>query len=227
MMARYYDPDTGRFLSADPHATEMNQYAYASNNPVAMKDSAGLYTCTASGDVCDTVEKALQEIRSGAAAKQTTDRTKGALVHILSAYGAKNERNGISITSNPSSTPAVTTFNDDKTATVNFDIVKIDEAIGPSRPGYDNRLEFAAAVVHEGQHLYDQSYRVSDLHYRSEVEFSEKHAFNTQSLFNESVRNISAWHLWQPGMSPDDMSNAVHFMGQKAADELCKRRQCK
>lgn len=229
MMARYYDPDTGRFLSTDPQATEMNQYAYASNNPVAMKDSTGLYTCTASGDVCDKVEKALQEIRSAAAAKQTTDRTKGALVHVLSAYGAKNERNGVSITSNPSATPAVTTFNDDKTSTVNFDMAKMDEAIGPNGPGYDNGLEFAAAVVHEGQHLFDQnqSNRPFDLHHRADVELSEKHAFNTQALFNESVRNISAWHLWQPGMSPDDMSNAVHFMGQKAADELCKRRQCK
>ena len=81
--------------------------------------------------------------------------------------------------------------------------------------------------MHEGQHLYDQSSRIFDLHYRSDVELSEKHAFNTQGLFNESVRNISAWHLWQPGMSPDDMSNAAHFMGQTAADELCKRRQCK
>lgn len=81
--------------------------------------------------------------------------------------------------------------------------------------------------VHEGQQLYDQSSRIFHLHYPSDVELSEKHAFNTHGSFNESVRNISAWHLWQPDMSPDDMSNAAHFMGQTAADELCKRRQCK
>jgi RHS repeat-associated protein len=41
LRARYYDPETGRFLARDP--LEFNQrYAYAGNNPVAYTDPAGL-----------------------------------------------------------------------------------------------------------------------------------------------------------------------------------------
>jgi RHS repeat-associated protein len=41
LRARYYDPETGRFLARDP--MEFNQrYAYAGNNPVAYTDPSGL-----------------------------------------------------------------------------------------------------------------------------------------------------------------------------------------
>jgi RHS repeat-associated protein len=226
MMARYYDPDTGRFVSVDPQATEMNQYSYASNNPVAMKDSTGLYTCTASSDVCDKVEKALQEIRSAAAAKQTTDRTKGALLNVLKAYGTKNDGNRVAITGDASSSPASTTHNDDGSTSVNFDLNQLDEIIGPNGPGYDNNLEFASAVVHEGQHLADPRGGMFDPSKRTGVELREKHAFTTQGFFNESVRNISAWHLWRPGISPDQMRDAAQINGQAAADAICKQRHC-
>jgi len=226
MIARYYDPDSGRFLSADPQATEMNQYSYASNNPLTWKDPTGRYTCKASEDVCDKVEKALQEIRSAAAAKQTTDRTKSALVNVLKAYGTKNDGNRVAISADPSSSPASTTHNDDGSMTVNFDLRQLDEIIGPSGPGYDNNLEFASAVVHEGQHISDSDGHSFDLGKRIGVEYSEKHAFTTQGFFNESVRSISAWHLWQPGISPDQMRNAAQTNGQAAADAICKQRHC-
>ncbi len=49
MNARYYEPATGRFIQADsmvfgtdqPHATELNRYAYAANNPVMFNDPSG------------------------------------------------------------------------------------------------------------------------------------------------------------------------------------------
>ncbi|UWM48304.1 sugar-binding protein [Streptomyces carpaticus] len=46
--AREYDPDTGRFLSADPvvdhrNPQQLNGYAYAYNNPLAYSDASGLY----------------------------------------------------------------------------------------------------------------------------------------------------------------------------------------
>jgi RHS repeat-associated protein len=41
LRARYYDPETGRFLARDP--LEFNQrYAYAGNNPATMVDPSGL-----------------------------------------------------------------------------------------------------------------------------------------------------------------------------------------
>jgi RHS repeat-associated protein len=44
--ARYYNPNTGRFLSEDPlgFMAGINFYAYAGNNPVSFRDSFGQYT---------------------------------------------------------------------------------------------------------------------------------------------------------------------------------------
>lgn len=49
MRARYYDPNTGRFIQQDPLAgilhntlTVTNRYTYAANNPINFKDPSGL-----------------------------------------------------------------------------------------------------------------------------------------------------------------------------------------
>ena len=44
---RYYDPETGRYVSADPIGLDggMNIYAFVENNPVNTIDPAGLKTC--------------------------------------------------------------------------------------------------------------------------------------------------------------------------------------
>jgi len=42
LRARYYDPETGRFISEDPIRDGLNWYVYASNNPVNRSDPLGL-----------------------------------------------------------------------------------------------------------------------------------------------------------------------------------------
>lgn len=42
MGVRYYDPITGRFISRDPAADSMNDYAYCANNPVMGFDPSGM-----------------------------------------------------------------------------------------------------------------------------------------------------------------------------------------
>ena len=39
---RYYDPNTGRYLSTDPSWTGLNLYAYVFNNPLSWIDPLGL-----------------------------------------------------------------------------------------------------------------------------------------------------------------------------------------
>ena len=39
---RYYDPDTGRFLTRDPIGSGRNWYAYAGNSPIVRADASGL-----------------------------------------------------------------------------------------------------------------------------------------------------------------------------------------
>src|SRR3990172_9464863 len=40
--ARWYDPGLGRFVSPDPIPSDLNQYAYAGNNPFRYQDASGL-----------------------------------------------------------------------------------------------------------------------------------------------------------------------------------------
>ncbi|MBQ4631249.1 MAG: RHS repeat-associated core domain-containing protein, partial [Clostridia bacterium] len=42
LRARYYDPETGRFISEDPAMDGTNWYVYCSNNPVMFVDPCGL-----------------------------------------------------------------------------------------------------------------------------------------------------------------------------------------
>jgi hypothetical protein len=48
MMARYYSPALGRFLSADP-LVQGNRFTYVSNNPIAFIDPRGLFSAHADG----------------------------------------------------------------------------------------------------------------------------------------------------------------------------------
>lgn len=47
LRARYYNPDTGRFISQDPAKDGINWYAYCADNPVAFVDRNGMWLETA------------------------------------------------------------------------------------------------------------------------------------------------------------------------------------
>jgi hypothetical protein len=86
---------------------------------------------------------------------QTSDPAKGRLVSVLKAYGSKDDGNGVSISFSQIGRVGVTSLHQDGTTNVNLDLVKLDETVGPDGPGYSNRIETAAAILHEGQHVLD------------------------------------------------------------------------
>jgi RHS repeat-associated protein len=59
LRARQYDPDIGRFVSADPvlgspsRPQSLNRYSYVSNNPLTRSDPSGEYECGYLGEACE------------------------------------------------------------------------------------------------------------------------------------------------------------------------------
>jgi RHS repeat-associated protein len=47
LLARYFNPQSGQFISVDPELSQTNQpYGYASGNPVSVNDPTGQWACT-------------------------------------------------------------------------------------------------------------------------------------------------------------------------------------
>jgi RHS repeat-associated protein len=65
---RYYDSDTGRFLTRDPHKDSRNWYVYCASNPLARCDSTGLYSSLNSPSAAPIVAELVEEGLIGAGA---------------------------------------------------------------------------------------------------------------------------------------------------------------
>ena len=68
MRARYYDPQTGRFISQDPlgfDGGDVNLYIYAANNPVLLIDPNGLWITTVIGAASGGLSGLMSGLQSG------------------------------------------------------------------------------------------------------------------------------------------------------------------
>ena len=97
--SRYYDPETGRFISADVYLTTgqsvigHNAYAYCGNNPINRKDSAGTLFFTAIGalvgGIIGGISAAIngEDVVAGIAGGAVTGGIMGALTDVTVATG--------------------------------------------------------------------------------------------------------------------------------------------
>ena len=91
--ARYYDPESGRFVSRDPvelieyEPESSNPYQFVYNNPHIYSDPTGEFTISEIG-VARAVENILQNIKTAAineAQERAIDKAKGVLTNILNS----------------------------------------------------------------------------------------------------------------------------------------------
>ncbi len=64
--ARYYDPEIGRFLSADPigYGDGLNMYAFVGNDPMNYRDPSGTDFCADNPNTCESQEQAWNQLVS-------------------------------------------------------------------------------------------------------------------------------------------------------------------
>lgn len=109
LRSRYYNRNTGTFLSLDPYEGDitnpmsLNRYAYVSDNPVNNTDPSGLYACNnevaSIKGACDELDRALQ--RAGNASllfNSIDDTTKDGLVLLKALETAAEQTFGARFT---------------------------------------------------------------------------------------------------------------------------------
>ena len=92
MRARYYEPESGRFISEDPAQHHKNWYVYCGNNPTNGVDSSGkdfksIFAAFLSGIVSVLIANAVAGLNGLTLAQQFAAFIKGALIYLAAKVG--------------------------------------------------------------------------------------------------------------------------------------------
>lgn len=110
MLARYYAPNFGRFLSVDPilgraeAPQSWNRYTYAANNPVRLKDATGLAPTDGLAQIVQDVERMTGQrtlvtgVRMGFVADKASSSGADSAVDIPGAFDAADPQAGQNVT---------------------------------------------------------------------------------------------------------------------------------
>ena len=158
MQQRYYDPVSGRFLSADPVNTDPNtgrnfsRYWYADDNPHMNIDPDGRYSCKGNRAECAAVKKQVSSIRRAARRYGHGSSNRRALNRIANFYGKEGDGNNVEVrilTSKEDFAGEASTVGGRSTITIN---AVAHQELGGAAAGSN----LGSTLVHEGNHGVDQ-----------------------------------------------------------------------
>lgn len=175
MQQRYYDPQSGRFLSTDPVAAtrgggNFNRYWYVSDNPYRYTDPFGLYACgkKVSTSDCTKIQNFVNEIHKSLNGLDSSSSDYRSLERISAFLGTNNDNNGVTIET--ASLPPKTVGEPGGLKTIELDMKQIGGILAGGikqlNPGISAKeadlVAGGTTVAHETQHLLDANQLIYD-----------------------------------------------------------------
>lgn len=224
MKARYYDPDSGRFLARDPMpvrpgaVASFNRFAYVGNNPLTFSDPTGMYICTGDGKSCDKVASALVLVGQAAKGLPAGSEGRTKLESVVSFYGKPGQANGVTVQfadlGRRANANTITRGGD---TTVTLDMAQMENRLSNRIPESRN-AEIAATVAHEGSHGLAQQTAIPST--RDQVLSDEKNAYRTQVSVNQGLGISSIYGIWVQGDSSLD-EGAISTAAERSTQNWC------
>jgi RHS repeat-associated protein len=164
MQQRYYDPQSGRFLSIDSvgiqkGAVNFNRYWYAAANPFKNIDPDGRYVCSktkTTKEECDQFEKSYNAIETAAKDENNDKSVRDLLNAVLKLLGKPHTMNGVTLKGfGAARTALAATGKYSNGTTIKFNPTALEKSMQGLNEA--QRTNFVASVmVHEARHGLDE-----------------------------------------------------------------------
>lgn len=238
MMARYYSPTLGRFLSVDPvldvkQATSTpqawNRYAYVRNNPVRFTDPTGKYTCEGSRQDCATIRNAYNDMRQASRNLPANSAERTRLNNALAFLGRPGQANGVRVTVGSGTIAGAaggtsTTVHraavgpTGYTTQIGLNLTNIATALrGRNQPAF--APEVAGALAHEAGHGMHQRQIGGMPSNRQQALAGEVEAFTNNAAVYRGLNFESGWQVWTRANGFDPQ--AVQRAAEQATQDWC------
>lgn len=224
MRARYFDAESGRFLTRDPMPVRagaigsFSRFAYVANNPLSLSDPTGMYICKGDGKNCDSVATAVATINKAAGGLAAGSAMRVKLEGIAKLYGKPGEANGVTVRfASLGGSAIANTITKGNEITVTVDAGRFASQLSNRVPESRN-AEWAATMAHEGSHGLAQ--RASAIQTRDAVFSDEQNAYRAQGSVNQGLGVSSIYGIWTQGDSSVD-EETISTYAEKSTENWC------